>query len=93
MISYISTAITCTSLIAPDNGFITYAPDTSEPFEFRTTARYGCNNGFGLSRGDTVRTCGAANQGGEQWSGTAPTCERKLFCMCWKMVIKYRSQI
>ncbi|XP_064387965.1 uncharacterized protein LOC135336171 isoform X3 [Halichondria panicea] len=72
--------ITCTSLIAPDNGFITYAPDTSEPFEFRTTARYGCNNGFGLSRGDTVITCGAANQGGEQWSGTTPTCEPVMCC-------------
>ena len=83
-ILFVYTDITCTSLSAPMNGFITYATDNSEPYEFRTIATYGCNNGYGLSNGDTVRTCvaasqGGASQGGGQWSGLAPICLRKLF--------------
>ena len=43
-------------------------------FDFRTTATYGCNTGFGLSGGDTVSTCGGPTG---QWSGIAPSCECK----------------
>ncbi len=68
-------ALTCASLTAPNNGMITYATDTTAPFDYQTTATYSCNPGYGLSGGDTVRTCtGLADSSGE-WTGTAPTCE------------------
>ncbi len=68
--------IQCSSLTAPTNGRISYAIDTTAPFDFGTTATYQCNPGFGLNRGNRERSCGGLNQLGE-WSGVAPTCERK----------------
>ena len=66
----------CPLLPYPDNGFITYT-EQGISLGFMETATYACNPGYGLSGGDTVRTCvGAAGSSGE-WSGVAPTCERK----------------
>ena len=67
------TASNCTSLAVPSNGMITYANDTTPDFDSGTTATYSCNEGFGPSGGDTVRTCQGQPIGA--WSGTAPTCE------------------
>ena len=50
---------------------ITYATDTTDPFDYQTTATYSCDFGFRLSGGDTVRSCVAL----EEWNGTAPICE------------------
>ena len=62
-------------MTAPTNGIITYAADTTSPFDYQTTASYSCDTGFGLSGGDSVRTCVSSSAGPGEWSGTAPTCE------------------
>ena len=49
------------------------------PFDYLTTATYSCNTGFGLSGGDTIRTCVGSSSGPGEWDGTAPTCERECF--------------
>ena len=74
-----STAVTCSSLTALTNGDISYAADTSAPFDFETIATYRCNNGFGLSGGDRVRTCMLSPLGGGFWSGVAPACNGKRY--------------
>ena len=67
----------CPLLSDPGNGVITYSEDSSPSLGFMETATYSCNTGFGLSGGDTVRTCvGAAGSSGE-WTRTAPTCQGK----------------
>ena len=69
----------CTSLTSPTNGFISYGPDTSAPFDLGTTATYGCNPGYGLSGGSATRTCTGANS----WSGSAPVCLGTIiWCSC-----------
>lgn len=60
-------------MAVPSNGMITYAIDVTPDFDPGTTATYSCDEGFGLSGGDTVRTCQGQPIGA--WSGTAPTCE------------------
>ena len=68
-------AITCTRLILPTNGIISYATDITAPFDYRATATYSCDPGYGLSGGDTVRTCFDSPDGvGGEWTGTAPIC-------------------
>ncbi len=59
----------CSSLSPIANGLITYESDTTDPFNFGTTATYSCNDGFRLG-GNTVRTC----VGSELWDGTEPEC-------------------
>ncbi len=64
----------CPALDNPGNGIIAYSEETSSSLGFMETATYSCNNGFGLSGGDTVRTCvGMAGSSGE-WTGIPPTC-------------------
>ena len=60
---------------SPTNGFVTYSPDTTAPFDYLTMATYGCNTGYGLLAGDRMRSCIASSQGGGEWSGTAPVCD------------------
>ncbi len=81
--SFLYTAIECSSLTAPIDGIISYAVDTTAPFEFGTTATYKCNTGFGLSGINSDRNCGGLNNLGE-WSGAAPTCEREQFLYCFR---------
>ncbi|XP_064384964.1 uncharacterized protein LOC135333878 isoform X2 [Halichondria panicea] len=69
------TAITCPNLTSPTSGSIAYTTDTTAPFDYQTTATYSCDAGYGLSVGDTVRTCTESNLGAGQWTGTAPACE------------------
>ncbi len=74
------TAITCTSLIAPSNGDIDFVTDTTEPFDYQTTATYSCTTGYKLllTAGDRVRICIGSNAGPGEWSGAAPNCEGTL---------------
>ena len=66
--------VVCPTLTAPMNGLITYAADTTSPFDYQTTAIYSCDTGYGLSIDDSVRTCVSSGGPGE-WNGTEPTCE------------------
>ncbi len=64
----------CPSLTAPMNGLITYATDTTSPFDYQTTATYSCDTGYGLSGDDSARTCVSSGGPGE-WNGIELTCE------------------
>ncbi len=60
----------CPEVFDPTNGLITYSIS-----ETIATASYSCSAGYGLSGGNTVRTCtGSAGSSGE-WTGTAPICD------------------
>ncbi len=61
-------AVDCGTLSDPGNGTVN-APTTT----FMYTATYNCNTGYNLT-GDMTRTC----QANGTWSGTDPTCTRKL---------------
>ncbi len=61
----------CLDLPVPTNGVITYSPDTTSPYDYRTVATYSCLDGYGLAGGDKTRECLG------MWTGIAPTCERK----------------
>ena len=69
------TAITCTTPTVPLNGFVSYGPDTTSPYDYQTTATYSCNEGYGLSSGDSSRQCENSAPGDGGWSGNAPTCD------------------
>ena len=76
----INPASSCSALPAAENGRIRYSSDTSEPYNYGTTAIYQCDSGYELTGGDTVRTC--IGDGGSpvgQWNGTAPVCKSKIF--------------
>ena len=61
------------------DGTIVYASDTSDPYDFGTTATHSCNMGFSLV-GVPLRTCGGDGSSiNGVFNGVAPTCERKLF--------------
>ncbi len=70
-------ASTCSSLITPANGQITFYYDASPPHDHLTVAVFVCNNGFELQGGDRMRTCfsNVSSLNG-QWSGEQPTCAR-----------------
>ncbi len=74
MMSCDNAASTCTSLTPPTNGIISYSPDNTPPFNYQTMATYSCNPGYGLSVGDSVRTCISSSAGAGEWTGTAPIC-------------------
>ena len=69
----------CPSLVEPTNGIITFSGESSG---FMTTATYSCDPGFGLSGGDSVRTCTGSTENPGEWTGTAPTCEGKTEKVC-----------
>ena len=69
--------ITCSSLAPPTDGVISYSPDGPSPYDYLTVATYGCNNGFGLSSGDSSRQCVSSSVGDGEWTGSAPLCESK----------------
>ncbi len=73
----VPTAITCSGLSDPTNGMVNFAVDTTSPFDYQTRATYSCNSGYGLTSGDTVRTCEGSRNGPGEWTGTAPFCEGK----------------
>ena len=53
-------------------------PDSSRsqepPYYYHDDLTYTCDLGYELSSGDAIRNCTA----GGTWSGTAPTCSRRL---------------
>ena len=67
------------------NGFITYAPDNTPPYDLGITATYGCNDGYSLNLavGSEMRTC--IDDGDNDVEGIfnliAPTCDRKLMAL------------
>ncbi len=65
----------CPDLLEPENGNIIYSMDQLPPFQFGTEARYVCNSGLGVARGDGVRVClgDVVNTVGE-WTGETPQC-------------------
>ena len=73
-------AVVCPVLTAPENGDITYSEESSSPLGFIETAAYSCNTGFGLTGGDTVRTCVGtpAPESSGGWTGIAPICQGEL---------------
>ncbi len=60
--------INCGDLPGPDNGLVTITIGN-----FGSNASYTCETGYNLN-GDMTRMC----QDSGDWSGTAPTCDRKL---------------
>ena len=77
---YNYTVIECSSLPAIENGTIAYSSDTTEPYDYGTTAMYQCDSGYELTGGDTVRTCtGDGSSSVGQWNGTAPNCTGTRF--------------
>ena len=63
-------AVTCSDLIPPPAGVITYSGGSPDNRPVGTVATYGCDPGFTLNGGST-RTC----QSDGTWSGPAPTCQ------------------
>ena len=70
-VSLLSIVVDCGALSDPANGQVSHTAGTT----FGQTATYSCNTGYNLV-GDSTRTCEAT----ENWSGSAPTCER-MFVM------------
>ena len=68
----------CNELEAIANGTISYAPDDQgSEYDLGTVATYSCNNGFVLVGPNETRSCMEVETLGE-FSGVAPTCERKF---------------
>ena len=61
----------CGPLDNPKNGWVHISPNT----ELGAVAIYRCKLGYELSSDDR-RYCGTDGH----WSGTAPTCQRKINC-------------
>ena len=54
---------------------IVYSSDTTESYDYGTTATYQCDSGYELTGGDTVRTCtGDGSSPVGQWNGTILVC-------------------
>ena len=79
--SFISQSLAVFCSLLPDlaNGVITYASDTTDPFDYLTTATYSCDSGYGLGAAQmgVTRTCGTMGE----WTGSSVTCDRKLICL------------
>ncbi len=65
---------TCSDLIAPTNGMISYNIGTVNLRPVDTVATYTCVTGYTLN-GDITRTCDSDGM----WSGSATTCQRKWY--------------
>jgi len=71
---FFSTAIMCSPLGVLANSRISYAPDTSPPYNYNTTATYSCSLGYSIS-GMQTRRCAENNI----WTGEQPSCVGMLF--------------
>ena len=71
------TAIKCLPLPPINNGFVTYAPDTTPNYDLGTVATYTCNNGSSMT-GSETRTC-VDDDGMGVFMGNAPSCVCKLW--------------
>ncbi len=69
-------AITCPAISAPANGLLSFAADTTAPYDFATVATYICFIGYALTGADASRTCGGdGSSPNGVWSGGVPICE------------------
>ncbi|XP_064386538.1 sushi, von Willebrand factor type A, EGF and pentraxin domain-containing protein 1-like isoform X2 [Halichondria panicea] len=67
--------ITCSALPDIENGVIAYSSDTTEPYDYGTTATYECDTGYELTSGDKKSNCTKSGVNSEGiWNGTIPTC-------------------
>ncbi len=74
--------INCGPLSGPDNGLVTITVD-----DFGRKGSYSCDTGYLLTE-DVIRVCEVNGD----WSGTAPTCDRKLNYMalyCFMILFLY----
>ncbi len=70
--------IRCIELSDPVNGYIEYSSGSIGDQSFGATAIYVCEHGFGIARGDRVRTCeGDGSSTAGNWTGIAPLCRGK----------------
>ncbi len=54
---------------------IVYSSNTTEPYDYETTAVYECDIGYEVTSGDSERTCTESGMNSEGiWNGTIPTC-------------------
>ena len=67
------TVVDCRALTDPVNGQVSHTGGTTSG----QTATYTCNTGYNLV-GDSTHICQATGV----WSGSEPTCQRMLSCMC-----------
>ena len=68
----------CPDLPDPANGRVTFSLDDVALFTLGTMATHSCDQGYGLSGGNTVRMCNANTVITDSegiWDGSAPTCE------------------
>ncbi len=77
----IATEITCSALPDIENGVIAYSSDTTEPYDYGTTATYECDTGYELTSGDKKSNCTKSGVNSEGiWNGTIPTCSGIVVC-------------
>lgn len=75
LLLFVTAAIRCDELVAPNNGRIEYSSGSSGNQSFGVTATYVCEDGFRLTLGGSVRTCegdGSSNAG--NWTGNVLSC-------------------
>ena len=70
---FFSPVVVCQELELLVNGSIEYSPDMTVPYLEGTNAEHICSPGFVLI-GNVIRVC----QSDSTFSGTPPTCQRKL---------------
>ncbi len=70
-----STALTCRGISTPDNGRIVYSTAVSLFYDYKTSATYFCDVGFGISEGTIIRTCGGdGSTPNGIWTGADAMC-------------------
>ncbi len=75
------TAITCSDVPTISNGVIVYSSDTTEPYNYGTTATYECDTGYELTSGNKKRNCTKSGLNSEGiWNGIMPTCSGIVVC-------------
>ncbi len=76
--TFFSPIVVCQELKLLVNGRIEYSPDITAPYLEGTNAEHICFPGFVLI-GNVIRVC----QSDSTFSGTPPTCQRKLLLHYW----------
>ena len=73
-----------------DNGRLVYSVNTTEFYDYGTTATYQCDSGYELTGGDTVRTCtGDGSSPAGQWNGTASNCTGNVHMHTYNTILSH----